>query len=1054
MKGSILRSLGLLAPLLVVTLDQPTVDGCGVTIHNEVAFRASRILLTQDHPLPSFACPCPQAHLGQHSIPCPHVPSIARPGNEKIIKSQSKALDDLAPLLARKDLLFAGSFFPDWGYNCIGKIWNDAAEKAHWPPFVEASVKYILETYPQPWTDHVKELITFLFGVVSHSMGDLSWHALRGLDAGFIKVLSQTSFGGDYSKGHTLADLGAEFVLSHMSNMNHLITRWKVPVKDITEIYKRIGHRVPGPILSHCMRTGFAAAQANAILGSRLFPVYASKSPFLVEQVINYPMGGLRDMAEWSIDCWNGLAQYLNQERLLPGSDPKANATFNMCYALWEDREKQNQKGAEQGIHEDQVRQHHRGRSTEHFSGLSRLSLAGMQVQSKVDEDTGMVTFYVEEANQAEHGKEEERENTVSSVLDEDLEEATWDQKFALEEDSFYRISNSEMQSRFTPRSTPSENTTPQSSWLGSNLCLAFKQGIENHTRTIFLPKEYASFGHAVATGDFNGDGMVDFAVAAPHFMLDTMVPSQGAVFIVPSQALYAAQNGELGVDVRSIASRTLYGDPDEPQSRFGWSMAVVDLNQDGIDDLAIGAPGRGAKSLKYDGSVFVYFGNKDSGLSLEPDLVIYHDRAKDEGLGTPAGMETLAGLGYKLEGLDLTGSGFKDLLIGMPMATTHGNTTEDPQASLKVQAGKITVFLSNAMHSGHKLDSDHDWVIEGEDGFGWFGASFAVIAQGSHGPIPPSSMLSWFDWSASERAPQSMQGSIKQRILVVASPTFGSGEEAMRGKIQGYVIPDFSQQPSEDSNITRPAPRRIFTIHGDNKFGQLGSSLASYTIESTAAPRLTPQFPSGVPIQLLVIGSRSENIKNRLPRLGHQWQAGMVRVLDISLLPDGTDVKISELDDTPGVVRDSLRGSQSMAHLSAAMEVSTNGKTLWLTEPYAKGEAGRILEWEPDFELRANGEDRRGGKARRRRMWIKDDLAGVRGRRIVHDDDGEDGDDEDHYPGVKQCFFGADHRGRFGSQLLVEDLNGDGHDDVVVTSSHASQYATMAGIVTIKFRF
>jgi hypothetical protein len=26
---------------------------------------------------------------------------------------------------------------------------------------------------------------------------------------------------------------------------------------------------------------------------------------------------------------------------------------------------------------------------------------------------------------------------------------------------------------------------------------------------------------------------------------------------------------------------------------------------------------------------------------------------------------------------------------------------------------------------------------------------------------------------------------------------------------------------------------------------------------------------------------------------------------------------------------------------------------------------------------------------------------------------------------------------------LLVEDLNGDGHDDVVVTSSHASQYAT-----------
>lgn len=52
---------------------------------------------------------------------------------------------------------------------------------------------------------------------------------------------------------------------------------WKVPVKDITAIYQRMGHFVPGPVLSHCMRNGFAGAQANARLGSQLFPVYASK---------------------------------------------------------------------------------------------------------------------------------------------------------------------------------------------------------------------------------------------------------------------------------------------------------------------------------------------------------------------------------------------------------------------------------------------------------------------------------------------------------------------------------------------------------------------------------------------------------------------------------------------------------------------------------------------------------------------------------------------------------------------------------------------------------
>jgi hypothetical protein len=66
-------------------------------------------------------------------------------------------------------------------------------------------------------------LIVFLFGVVSHMLGDLSWHALHGLDAGFIKAIAETSFEGDYSKGHTLADVGAEFVLRCDANPGDVI---------------------------------------------------------------------------------------------------------------------------------------------------------------------------------------------------------------------------------------------------------------------------------------------------------------------------------------------------------------------------------------------------------------------------------------------------------------------------------------------------------------------------------------------------------------------------------------------------------------------------------------------------------------------------------------------------------------------------------------------------------------------------------------------------------------------------------------------------------------
>lgn len=140
MRESILRSARCtfnlyLVLLLLVTLDskRSIVDSCGVTIHNEVAFRASRILLAQpDHPTFS-SCPCPQAHLGLYSASCPHLQSTIRPhwAKEKTVKSQQKALDDFVPLLAHKELLFAGSFFPDWGYNCIGKIWNNVAEEVN-----------------------------------------------------------------------------------------------------------------------------------------------------------------------------------------------------------------------------------------------------------------------------------------------------------------------------------------------------------------------------------------------------------------------------------------------------------------------------------------------------------------------------------------------------------------------------------------------------------------------------------------------------------------------------------------------------------------------------------------------------------------------------------------------------------------------------------------------------------------------------------------------------------------------------------------------------------
>ena len=38
----------------------------------------------------------------------------------------------------------AGSPYPDWGYSCDR---GDAGEDGHWPPFVEAYIRYIKTNY-------------------------------------------------------------------------------------------------------------------------------------------------------------------------------------------------------------------------------------------------------------------------------------------------------------------------------------------------------------------------------------------------------------------------------------------------------------------------------------------------------------------------------------------------------------------------------------------------------------------------------------------------------------------------------------------------------------------------------------------------------------------------------------------------------------------------------------------------------------------------------------------------------------------------------------------
>jgi hypothetical protein len=50
-----------------------------------------------------------------------------------------------------------------------------------------------------------------------------------------------------------------------------------------------------------------------------------------------------------------------------------------------------------------------------------------------------------------------------------------------------------------------------------------------------------------------------------------------------------------------------------------GYALAVVDLNADGVDDVAVGAPTVGQERMYYDGRVYIFFGRRGTGLSTTP---------------------------------------------------------------------------------------------------------------------------------------------------------------------------------------------------------------------------------------------------------------------------------------------------------------------------------------------------------------------------------------------------------------------------------------------------